>query len=88
MIQSKVKLDMLQNKRLKENNTKRSYISDVEISRVPQSAPLGVSKTKSLDDAMVRQSLLLCCRHARACEVVSCKTSTGERKKNRKPCLE
>lgn len=80
MIQSKVKLDMLQNKSLKENN-KKSYISDVEISRVPQSAPLGVSKAKSLDDAMVRQSLLLCCRHARACEVVSCKTSTGERKK-------
>lgn len=52
-------------KKNEEDYSWSPYISNVEIPRVPQSAPLGISKTKSLYNAMVRQSFLLCCRDAR-----------------------
>lgn len=63
---------MLQTESVKDN-----YIGDIEITGVPEPAPLGVCETESLHDAMVRQSLPLCCGHARVCEVVTCKVSTG-----------
>lgn len=68
---------------LKEKNKNiKAYISNIKITWVPESAPFGISKTKSLYDAMVCQSLFLCCRDACVCEVVPCKIST------RKTCLE
>lgn len=57
--------DINAQKKNEEDYSGSPYISNVEIPRVPQSAPLGVSKTKSLYNAMVRQSFLLCCRDAR-----------------------
>lgn len=71
-----MKPEMPQNKSLKDNW--KNYICDVEITWVPESAPLGISETERLHDAMIRQSPLLCCRDARVCEVVPCEVSTGE----------
>lgn len=60
IVLSTVKLEKLQNKGLKDiNNNMKAYIGNIEITWVPESAPLGISKTKSLYDAMVRQSLFL-----------------------------
>lgn len=76
---------MLQNKDVKgdnNNNNVKAYIGNIEITWVPESAPLGVGKTKSLYDAVVRQSLFLCRRDACVREVVPCKIST-EKKKTR-----
>lgn len=60
------------------NNNIKAYIGNIEITRVPKSAPLGISETKSLYNAMVRQSLFLCRRDTCVCEVVPCKISTGK----------
>lgn len=62
-----------------DNNNIKAHIGNIEITWVPESAPLGVSKTKSLYDPVVRQSLFLCCRDACVCEVVPCKVSTGKK---------
>lgn len=83
IILTTVKPEELQNKDVKGNNNNiKAYISNIKITWVAESAPLGISKTKSLYDAMVRQSLFLCCRDTCVREVVPCKISTG------KTCLE
>lgn len=66
-----VKPEMIQNKSLRSK--RQDYICDVEITWIPESASLGISETERLDNSMVRQRLLLCCRNTRVGEVVSCR---------------